>query len=231
LNRSSTPENAMDFFSNPAPATRDSVTFPHGFLDFLRISQGRRHLVGDYELEPQRLERFNLALRELSPEAPAMTLDQIASAANRALQKHPDGGTPPFVQSRMDALQRLEALAGDACFEPSADLRRQVRILQAYRIDDADLIPDRVAVVGLLDDAVLVDVALQLLHDELADYEDFCRFRKVAAEFAGMDGAETGLTRRHWLEAIEQAHASLAEGAAKPRRFAPDPRASLFHIG
>jgi hypothetical protein len=46
-----------------------------------------------------------------------------------------------------------------------------------------------------------------------------------------MDGAETGLTRRHWLEAIEQAHASLAEGAAKPRRFAPDPRASLFHIG
>jgi hypothetical protein len=51
----------MDFFSNPAPATRDSVTFPHGFLDFLRISQGRRHLVGDYELEPQRLERFNLA--------------------------------------------------------------------------------------------------------------------------------------------------------------------------
>jgi hypothetical protein len=226
-----TPENAMDFLSKAAPAARNSMTFPHGFLDFLKISQGRRHLVGDYELEPQRLERFNQALRDLSPEAPAMTLDQIASAAHRALQRHSGGGTPPFVQSRMDALQRLEALAGDGGFEPSPELCRQVRVLQAYRIDDMDLIPDHIAIVGLLDDAVLVDVALQLLHDELADYEDFCRFRKVAAEFAGIDEGETGLTRGQWLEAIQQAQASLAKVGAKPRRFVPDPRASLFHIG
>ncbi len=222
----------MNFFSSkPAPPQRNSMTFPHGFLDFLKVSPGRRHHVGDYELEPQRLERFNQALHDLSPEAPAMTLDQIASAGKRALQKHADGSVPPFVQSRMDALARLETLADDADFEPSLELRRQVRILQAYRTDDADLIPDRIAVVGLLDDAVLVDVALQLLHDELADYEDFCRFRRVAAEFAGIDEDTTGLTRAQWLEAIEQAQASLAKVAAKPKRFAPDPRASLFHIG
>lgn len=217
--------------SKPIPANRNSMTFPHGFLDFLKVSPGRRHHVGDYELEPHRLDRFNEALHDLSPEAPAMTLDQIASAAKRALQKHPDGAVPPFVQSRMDALQRLETLAGDGDFEPSPELRRQVRILQAYRVDDADLIPDGIAVVGLLDDAVLVDVALQLLHDELADYEDFCRFRKVAAEFAGIDEDATGLTRAQWIEAIEQAQASLARVGAKPRRFVPDPRASLFHIG
>lgn len=217
--------------SKPAPALRNSMTFPHGFLDFLKVSPGRRHHVGGYELEPARLERFNNALHELSPEAPAMTLDQIATAAKRALQKHPDGAVPPFVQSRMDALERLETLADDAGFEPSPELRRQVRIVQAYRLDDADLIPDHVPVAGLLDDAVLVDVALQLLHDELADYEDFCRFRRVAAEFAGIAEDATGLTRGHWLEAIEQAQASLARVGAKPRRFAPDPRASLFHIG
>lgn len=222
----------MNIFSPKAtPEKRNSMTFPHGFLDFLKISQGRRHLVGDYELEPQRLERFNQALRDLSPEAPAMTLDQIASAANRALHRHPDEGTPPFVQSRMDALAQLQALADDADFGPSPELRRQMRVLRAYRDDDADLIPDHIAVVGLLDDAVLIDVALQLLHDELADYEDFRRFRKVAAEFAGIDECATGLTREQWLEAIQQAQASLARVAAKPRRFVPDPRASLFHIG
>jgi hypothetical protein len=225
-------ENAMNFFSpKPAPAQRNSMTFPLGFLDFLKVGPGRRHHVGDYELQPQRLARFNQALHELSPEAPAMTLDQIASAAKRALEKHPDGATPPFVQARMDALLRLETLAGEAGFEPSAELCRQVRVLQAYRSEDADLIPDSIAVVGLLDDAVLVDIALQLLHDELADYEDFCRFRRVAADFAGMAEADTGLTRGQWLEAIEQAQASLAKDAAKPRRFVPDPRASLFHIG
>ena len=131
----------------------------------------------------------------------------------------------------MEALQRLEALAEDTGFGPSPELRHQVRILQAYRSDDADLIPDRIAVVGLLDDAVLVDVSLQLLHDELADYEDFCRFRKVAAEFAGIAEADTGLTGSQWLEALQEAQVSLAKTEAKPRRYAPNPRASLFHIG
>ncbi len=219
---------------SPAPAPRSahsSMTFPHGFIDFLKVSPGRRHHVGDHELRPEHLARFNRALRDLSPEAPAMSLDQIASAAKRALQRHTDGTTPPFVQSRMRSLMRLEALAEDGDWEPSLELRRQVRVLQAYRLDDADLIPDELPVVGLLDDAVLVDVALQLLHDELGNYEDFCRFRKVAAEFAGLAESETGLTRCQWLEALQEARVSRARTDAGVERFAPNPRDSLFHIG
>ena len=216
---------------NPLPHPRDSVTFPHGFLDFLQVSQGRRHTVGDYELEPSRLDRFNHALRELSPDAPAMTLDQIASAAERAIVRHRDGATPPFVQSRMAALARLEGLATDVAWSASLELKRQIGVLLEYRRDAGDLIPDDQPVIGLLDDAVLVDVALQLLRGELADYEDFCRFRRVAAEFAGMSEAETGLTREHWLEAMLQAHNSLTRvDGANEDRYVPDPRASLFHV-
>jgi hypothetical protein len=209
----------------------DGITFPHGFLDFLRISQGRRHRIGDYELEPSRLDRFNDALRALSPEAPKMTMDQIASAAERALARHHAGETPPFVESRMAALQRLEAMAEDEAWSASDELRRQVGVLHAYRDDESDLIPDDEPVVGLLDDAVLVDVALQLLRGELADYEDFCRFRTVAAEFAGLPEHQTGLTRAHWLEAMVQAHASIGNvDAAAQHHYVGDPRASLFHI-
>lgn len=221
----------MNPFIQSGTPSRNSMTFPHGFLDFLKVSPGRRHHVGDYELEPDRLERFNEALRELTPEAPAMTLDQIASAAKRALQKHTDGSTPPFVQSRIGTLQRLQLLADDDRFGPSMELRRKVGILQAYRDEEADLIPDAIPVIGLLDDAVLVDVALQLVQGELAEYEDFCRFRKVAAEFAGLRESELDLTRQHWLEAREQAHESRSRLDGKRERFAPDPRASLFHIG
>ena len=215
----------------PLPQPRDSVTFPHGFLDFLHVSQGRRHTVGDYELEPARLDRFNHALRELSPDAPAMTLDQIASAAERAIVRHRDGATPPFVQSRMAALARLEDMAADVAWSASVELQRQIGVLLEYRGDAGDLIPDDRPVIGLLDDAVLVDVALQLLRGELADYEDFCRFRRVAAEFAGMSEAETGLTREHWLEAMLQAHQSLTRvDGANEDHYVPDPRASLFHV-
>lgn len=231
----------MNLFPRTPPATsphpratsssRSSMTFPHGFSDFLKVSPGRRHHAGEHELKPEHLERFNQSLRELSPEAPPLTLDQIASAAKRALQHHADGSTPPFVQSRMRSLTRLEVLASESGWESSAELRRQVRILQAYRQEEADLIPDQLPVVGLLDDAVLVDVALQLLHDELGEYEDFCRFRKVAADFAGIAESDTGLTRTQWQEALREAHASLAKTEPKVHRYAPNPRDTLFHIG
>ena len=209
----------------------DSVTFPRGFLDFLRVSEGRRHRVGDLELEPERLAVFNEALRELSPEAPAMTLDQIASASERALARHPDGSTPSFITSRISALERLQCMAEDAAWGMDEKLRRRVDVVRAYRERTDDLIPDAEPVIGLLDDAVLVDVALQLLHDELADYEDFCRFRRVAADFAGVPEEEVGLSRAHWLEAMLQARANLSHvDGPRRRQYVPDPRASLFHI-
>lgn len=205
-----------------------SVSFPHGFFDFLQVSQGRRHQLGDYVLEPQRLEVFNNALRSLSPEAPSLTLDQIATAGARSLARHPDGGTPSFVQSRMEALARLQLLAADEGWNAAPDTRARIALLHEYRDRRDDLVPDELPVVGLLDDALLVDVALQLLRAELGDYEDFCRFRKVAAEFSGVAVDATGLTREHWLEAIWQARASAAR--EPPERFVPDARASLFHI-
>ena len=210
---------------------RDSMTFPHGFLDFLSLSQGRRRHVGDYALEPEGLDRFNQALHRLSPEAPVMTMDQIATAAERALARHRDGATPPFVQSRMAALVRLETMAADPAWDANAELRQQVAVLQEYRQETGDLIPDRQPVIGLLDDAVLIDVALQLLHSELGDYEDFCRFRKVAAEFAGVSESDIGLTREHWLEAMMHADINLSRiDASIKARYVPDPRASLFHV-
>lgn len=194
--------------------------FPHGFLDFLRRRDGRHHRVGDYELEPAGLERFNRALRELSRAAPAITMDQIAGAAERVLAHHRAADTPPFVASRMAALERLESMAADVDWGASDDLRHKLDVLRRYRKDTGDLIYDAMPVVGLLDDAVLVDVALQLLRGELAEYEDFCGFRRMAAEFAGLPEARSGFTRAHWLAAVLQAGGGCDAG---------DARASLFH--
>ena len=210
-----------------------SITFPHGFRDFLQVSPGRRHRIGDYELEPARLDRFNRALHQLTREAPRLTLDQIATAGNRALARHADGSTPPFVLSRMETLSRLRAMIADAAWGSGIGIQQKVTVLVEYREDTADLLPDHLPVIGLLDDAVLVDVATQLLRDEIADYEDFCRFRRIAADYAGMTEAQTGLTRAHWLEAMQQArrHAGSFDPPTRDQPYIADPRASLFHIG
>lgn len=209
-----------------------SLTYPMGYLDFLTVTPKRGHHIGDYELQPDGLERFNAALRALSPESPTLTLDQMASAAQRALDRYPDGRQPAFVTSRMSALARLESMVDDTSWEPDDVLRGHLHSLQAYVLSTDDLIPDRLPVVGRLDDAVLIDVGLQLLREDLAEYEDFCRFRKVAADFAGISSAETGLTRAHWLEALTQSRGGRGGGGyGRVRtRFAPDPRSTLFHI-
>jgi len=114
--------------------------------------------------------------------------------------------------------------------------------------DPDDLLPDHLPSIGLLDDALLVDLALQTLRDELADYEDFCQFRHVAADFARVGDADTGLTRGQWQQALHQARGSsqwqgdgvlqfphnngdrLERNHGLRRGYVADPRVSLFHI-
>lgn len=206
-------------------------TYPKGFLDFLTLTPQRGHRVGDYTLQEAGLACFNAALAALSPQSPRLTLDQFATAAQRAIDKYPDGRQPAFVGSRLAALERLGGLATDAGWDVPPELPGRLAVVQDYLSHPDRLVPDRVAVVGRLDVAVLVDVLLQLQREDLADYEDFCRFRKVAADYAGIPVEDTGLTRAQWLEARVQANESATRRYGRTRaRYVPDPRASLFHV-
>lgn len=214
--------------TSPLPT---SLTYPRGFLDFLTLTPKRGHRIGDYVLQPAGLERFNAALRALSPESPSLTLDQVATAAQRALDRYPGGAQPAFVTSRLAALARLQALVDDPGWEADDQLRGYLATVHAYNVDQQAMIPDELPVVGRLDDAVLIDVLLQLVREELAEYEDFCRFRQVAADFAGISIDKTGLGRKEWLEALLQARDHMPRRfGARRGRFAPDPRATLFHV-
>ncbi|MBS0192701.1 MAG: DUF1232 domain-containing protein [Proteobacteria bacterium] len=218
-----------------AARAASGMTFPHGFLDFLTVSQGRRHRVGDYDLDPVRLDRFNRSLHEISREAPSVSMDQIACAGQRALQRHADGSLPSFVQSRMAALARMEQLVRDIGWGCDDDCRHKVEVVDEYHQCADDLIPDDLPVIGLLDDALLADVVLQLLRPELLDYEQFCRFRTMATAYAGRSEADAGMTREHWLEAIRQARQSLSRiderDGNDALRFGPSaPRHARFRV-
>lgn len=103
-------------------------------------------------------------------------------------------------------------------------------VLAEYESDPAALIPATTPVVGRLDVAVLVDVALHRVRASLAEYEDFCRFRLAAADCALATERQVGATRLQWLEAIARDQDGPGgEGAAR-EGCAPDPRASLFHV-
>ena len=212
---------------------RFSDTFPNGLAGLMATGDTRRRNAGGYQLLPERLPLLNDALHRVSPDSPSVGLDQMATAARRVLERYPMGARPAFVDSRMKAMARLQQLVDDPGWNADADVRERVAAVRAYLDNPDDLLPDHLPSIGLLDDALLVDLALETLRGEIADYEEFCHFRHVAADFAKVDVDDTGVTRAQWQEALQQAqghHRGWHQHSNRNIRFAPDPRASLFHI-
>lgn len=150
------------------------------------------------EFTQSQLRRFNQLAQQLNPQMQALTSDQIAGVARRLLRTHAAGGESPFVRSRMRRAAELRAMRRDANWQSDVELSQRIDALLAY-IDDTDgLFRNDVPVIGLLDDALLVDIALDSLRDELQEYADYQRH--VLSEAARLDvaPAQLGVSREQW---------------------------------
>ncbi|MBN8726141.1 MAG: hypothetical protein J0H15_00355 [Xanthomonadales bacterium] len=143
------------------------------------------------------VERFNALARLLDPAMPVLGADQLAGVARRVLRTAATGGQSPFIASRMRRAAELRAMLADPAWTLAAEVALRVTTLLAYIDDPDDLFADDVPVLGQLDDALLVDIALKHLRAELEDYAEFCRYR--SAETAR--GGDGGLKRQAWEQA------------------------------
>lgn len=210
----------------PPAKTADHAPYPRRLVEYLTLDTGRAFRVAGHVLRERSLARLNAALREISPGSPGLELDQVAVAAQRAVDHHPEGARCAFVASRLASLARLQALCADPGWDAPAALARQLDAIAAYAADPDALLPATVPVVGRLDEAILVDVLCQQAGAELAAYEDCCRFRQQVADGGGPAPDASGPGGAHWLDALSQASAPPETGGCP----APDPRRSLFHV-
>lgn len=185
----------------------------------------RRHVAGPFELAPAAMERFNNLLHELHADAPHIDIDAMASLA-RWLQSQPLDERQRLIDARLDRLTELEALLADADWTLEEAQARRIRRLLDYVHDNDDLIPDDVPWYGRLDDALLVELAWPMLAEDLADYQDFIRYRDEG-------GDDRPARAQDWLAT------RLQEGAlwtqlhrVRERRYVEyGPSGDLFHIG
>jgi uncharacterized membrane protein YkvA (DUF1232 family) len=159
-------------------------------------------VISDDELDFFRdeLHRVHLRSRE-------RTATETAATAAREVARLRSTASSPFIQRRLDEVDRLIAMLADAEWQLPETERRRVLDGLAYVAESRDLVPDGVPALGLLDDAIMLELVLRDLRHELEAFEEFDAYRQVEAARSG--GA---VTRQDWLDARRAAlHARIRE--------------------
>ena len=144
-----------------------------------------------FELDEIDLQHFRLIMREARKCLVRIPPEDIVAAADEQLRKKEQPSAPGFIVDRIAKLRLLIRMLTDLEWRlPHEDASRVLNAL-AYFAEPDDLIPDHIPGIGLLDDAIMIELVVRELRHEIEAYRDFCEFRD-----ASEGGREAWLARR-----------------------------------
>jgi uncharacterized membrane protein YkvA (DUF1232 family) len=117
--------------------------------------------------------------------------DEILSAAKDIVASMRSSKLPDFVKVRFGKLETLLEMLTDADWTLGDRERGPVLAALAYLCDPEDLIPDDIPGIGLLDDAVMIELVFHELRHEIEAYEDFVGYRKSLKRGGGRKRGES----------------------------------------
>ena len=122
----------------------------------------------------------------------------LVGAAGGLLEKVRASGLSGAVRKRLEDLGALIAMLEDREWALEGEDRDRILSVMSYFADPLDLIPDSIPGLGYLDDALMAELILRDLRNELEAYQDFCRYREEQEQRRG-ENAHIG--REQWLAA------------------------------
>jgi uncharacterized membrane protein YkvA (DUF1232 family) len=153
------------------------------------------------EISDSELDHFRDVMHRVRALAAGRPPHDIAAAASAAVARLASGTHSPFVSSRIGKVQALIRMLEDPEWQlPDPERSRVIEGL-AYVADCNDLVPDDVPVLGLVDDAIMLELVLRELHHELEGYEEFEAYRQDEARA----GLQRTVSREDWLESKREA--------------------------
>ncbi len=153
-----------------------------------------------FELDDEDLKHFRLIMRESRKAAARQAPEEIVASAEELLGEIRDSRVPQFISERLDKLKIMIQMLKDHEWRlPGAESTRVLNAL-AYFTEPEDLIPDHIPGVGLLDDAIMVELVVRELQHEIEAYEDFCDYRARQKPKPGIKRKTSDVTRDQWLE-------------------------------
>lgn len=101
----------------------------------------------------------------------------ILDAARSLLLQVQSRKVPNYVRERIDRLQAMIDIMEDEDWPLTRGERERLLAVLVYFSDPEDIIPDDIPGIGLLDDAIMIELAFRELRHEIEAYQDFCEFR------------------------------------------------------
>lgn len=166
-----------------------------------------------FELDSEDLKRFHSAFaraRKLAADADEI---DILDSAKHALYTMCTASVPTYVRQRLVHVQRLLLMFEDDEWTLPDPERSEALSALAYFADPDDLVPDHLEVIGLLDDAVMLELLARRLRHVLDAYGAFCAYRSTLPD---ADADEQRVQRSKVL--AERRHALVAAMQARSER-------------
>lgn len=101
----------------------------------------------------------------------------ILDAARSLLLQVESRKVPHYVRERIDRLKAMISMVEDEDWPVTRGERERLLGVLVYFSDPEDIIPDDIPGIGLLDDAIMIELAFRELRHEIEAYQDFCEFR------------------------------------------------------
>lgn len=120
----------------------------------------------------------------------------ILEAARHLLQDFDTRGAPDFVRERVPKLVALVDMLDDEDWRLPQREREKILAALVYFGDPDDLIPDDVPGLGLLDDAIIIELLLLELRHVVEAYRDFVRYRSSLAKSVSAETRAERLVKR-----------------------------------
>ncbi|MEM9172811.1 MAG: YkvA family protein [Pseudomonadota bacterium] len=122
----------------------------------------------------------------------------IIEAARTMLDQFDTRSAPDFVRERVPKLAAMTDMLEDTDWALPKRQREKILAALVYFCDPDDLIPDDVPALGLLDDAIIIELLLMELHHVIEAYRDFIRYRSSLTKSVSDSVRVERLEKRRW---------------------------------